>query len=60
MLLLAGQMFTQSFYLYLFDDYFGKPWMNLVSTACTYAPMVVFMFFTPKLVRKFGKKNFAE
>lgn len=33
MLLLAGQMFTQSFYLYLFDDYFGKPWMNLVSTA---------------------------
>lgn len=57
MLLLAGQMFTQSFYLYLFDDYFGKPWMNLVSTACTYAPMVIFMFFTPKLVRKFGKKE---
>lgn len=57
MLLLAGQMFTQSFYLYLFDDYFGKPWMNLVSTACTYAPMVIFMFFTPKLVRKFGKKR---
>lgn len=57
MLLLAGQMFTQSFYLYLFDDYFGKPWMNLVSTACTYAPMVIFMFFTPKLVRRFGKKE---
>ena len=57
MLLLAGQMFTQSFYLYLFDDYFGKPWMNLVSTVCTYAPMVIFMFFTPKLVRKFGKKE---
>lgn len=57
MLLLAGQMFTQSFYLYLFDDFFGRNWMNLVSTICTYAPMVIFMFFTPKLVRKFGKKE---
>lgn len=57
MLLLAGQMFTQSFYLYLFDDYFGKSWMNLVSTVCTYAPMAIFMFFTPKMVRKFGKKE---
>lgn len=57
MLLLAGQMFTQSFYLYLFDDYFGMTWMNLVSTVCTYAPMVIFMFFTPQMVRKFGKKE---
>ena len=57
MLLLAGQMFTQSFYLYLFDDYFGANWMNTVSVVCTYAPMGIFMFFTPKLVRKFGKKE---
>lgn len=57
MLLLAGQMFTQSFYLYLFDDYFGANWMNIVSTVCTYAPMAIFMFFTPKMVRKFGKKE---
>lgn len=57
MLLLAGQMFTQSFYLYLFDDYFGMTWMNLVSTVCTYAPMVIFMLFTPKMVRRFGKKE---
>ena len=33
MLLLAGQMFTQSFYTYLFDDYFGANWMNLASQA---------------------------
>lgn len=57
MLLLAGQMFTQSFYLYLFDDLFGNNALNTVSTICTYAPMVIFMFFTPKLVRKFGKKE---
>lgn len=57
MLLLAGQLFTQSFYLYLFDDFFGRNWMNTVSTVCTYAPMIIFMFFTPKMVRKFGKKE---
>lgn len=57
MLLLAGQMFTQSFYLYLFDDLFGANWMNIVSTICTYAPMAIFMFLTPKMVRKFGKKE---
>ncbi len=57
MLLLAGQMFTQSFYLYLFEDVFNAPWMNMVTTVCTYAPMAIFMFFTPKMVRKFGKKE---
>jgi GPH family glycoside/pentoside/hexuronide:cation symporter len=57
MLLLAGQMFTQSYYLYLFNDFFSKNWMNLVSMVCTYGPMVVTMFFTPKLARKYGKKE---
>jgi len=57
MLLLAGQMFTQSFYLYLFNDYFHANWMNLASQACTYSPMIVLMFFMPKLARKFGKKE---
>lgn len=57
MLLLASQMFTSSYYLYLFDDFFGKNWMNTVSTVCTYAPMAILMFFTPKLVRKFGKRE---
>ena len=57
MLLLAGQMFTQSFYLYLFDDLFGANWMNIASMICTYAPMAIFMFLTPKMVRKFGKKE---
>ena len=34
MLLLAGQMFTQSFYTYLFNDYFHANWMNLAMQAC--------------------------
>ncbi len=57
LLLLAGQMFTQSFYTYLFNDLFQQNWMNLASQACTYGPMVVLMLFAGKLVRKFGKKE---
>ena len=57
MLLLAGQMFTQSFYTYLFNDYFHANWMNLASQACTYSPMLVMMFFLPKLARTVGKKE---
>ncbi len=57
LLLLAGQMFTQSFYTYLFNDLFVANWMNLASQACTYGPMVVLMLFAGKLVRKYGKKE---
>ena len=57
MLLLAGQMFTQSFYLYLFNDYFNANWMNMASMACTYSPMVIMMFFMPKWAKKLGKKE---
>ena len=57
LLLLAAQMFTQSFYTYLFNDLFSANWMNLASQACSYGPMVVLMFFAGKLVRKYGKKE---
>ncbi|MCR5492006.1 MAG: glycoside-pentoside-hexuronide (GPH):cation symporter [Bacilli bacterium] len=69
MLLLAGQMFTQSFYTYLFSYKFGayatvegvqvwkgQDWMSTVSMVCTYLPMVILMPFMGKLVQKFGKK----
>ena len=57
MLLLSGQMFTQSFYTYLFDDYFHANWMNLATQACTYSPMLVMMFILPKMARRIGKKE---
>ena len=57
MLLLAGQMFTQSFYTYLFNDYFHANWMNLASQACTYSPMLVMMFILPGMARRIGKKE---
>ena len=57
MLLLAGQMFTQSFYTYLFDDYFHANWMNLASQACTYSPMLILMFLLPGMAKRIGKKE---
>lgn len=57
MLLLSGQMFTQSFYTYLFDDYFHANWMNLATQACTYSPMIIMMFILPKAAKKKGKKE---
>ncbi|MCR5741673.1 MAG: MFS transporter [Gammaproteobacteria bacterium] len=57
LLLLAGQMFTQSFYTYLFNDMFGANWMNMAAMACTYFPMAILMLFAGKLVHKFGKKE---
>ncbi len=60
MLLLAGQMFTQSFYTYVFDDYFHANWMNLATQACTYSPMIIMMFILPKLARKIGKKEVCQ
>lgn len=58
MLLLAGQMFTQSYYVYLIRHYFGKAGIFVtLPTILTYIPMAIMMVFTPKLVRKFGKKE---
>ena len=58
MLLLAGQMFIQSFYSYLINFYFNKEGIwTMLPTVLTYLPMAGLMFFTPKLVKKFGKKE---
>ncbi len=60
MLLLAGQMFTQSFYTYVFDDYFHANWMNLATQACTYSPMLIMMFILPSMARMKGKKEVCQ
>ncbi|MFW5780723.1 MAG: MFS transporter [Bacillota bacterium] len=57
MLLIAAQMFMQSFYLYIFDDYFATPQLYVLVTVCTYLPMGILMFFTTKIVQLFGKKE---
>lgn len=57
MLLLAAQMFTTSYYLYLFSDFFGKGWLNMVNTVCTYLPIAFILFLSPKLIKRFGKSE---
>ena len=58
MLLLAGQMFTQSYYVYLIRYYFGKGGIFVtLPTILTYIPMLVLMVFAPKMAHRFGKKE---
>ena len=58
MLLLAGQMFTQSYYVYLIRYYFGKGGLFVsLPTILTYIPMAILMLFVPRLARGKGKKE---
>ncbi|NCA67949.1 MAG: MFS transporter, partial [Clostridia bacterium] len=57
MLMIAGQMFTQSYYLYLFKNYFNAPELYLLVTVTSYAPMVLLILFAHKIIAKTGKKE---
>lgn len=57
MLLLAAQMFTQSYYVYLFKDYFAAPGLFSLVLVCQYLPVAVLMFFSGRLSEKFGRKE---
>ncbi len=57
MLLIAGSMYTQTIFNYLFKNYYGKPGLFSMVTIATYLPMLILMPFTGKLVRSFGKKG---
>lgn len=56
-LLISLQLQFVSFYQYLFKNYFGNSNLSIVNTLCTYGPMACVIFFMPKLVAKFGKKE---
>lgn len=57
MLLIASQIYTTNLYTYLFTDYFKKPELISMVTVAFYAPMVLVLPLTGKLVRRFGKKE---
>ena len=57
MLLIAGSMYTQTVFNYLFKNYYEKPGLFSMVTIATYLPMLILMPFTGKLVRSFGKKS---
>ena len=57
MFFLATQMFTQTYYPYLFDYYFNAPQFSMAPMICTYLPVAVIMFFAGKLGNKFGRRD---
>ncbi len=57
MLLIAGQMFTQGYYMYLFKYYFKAQGLYILVQVAQYLPVAVLMFFMGKLVRKYGRKE---
>lgn len=56
LLLLATGMFTQSYYLYLFNDYF-KSNKYFLFTFFSYVPMLAVLPFIGKIVKKVGKRE---
>ena len=60
MLLIAGSMYTQTVFNYLFKNYYEKPGLFSMVTIATYLPMLILMPFTGKLVRRFGKKGLCS
>ena len=57
MLLIAGSMYTQTVFNYLFKNYFEKPGLFALVTLATYLPMLILMPFVGKLVRRYSKKG---
>ena len=57
MLFLAAQMFSQSYYTYLFNYYFNAPGLSMLPTVCQYLPVAVIMFFASRLGNKFGRRE---
>lgn len=57
MLFLAAQMFSQSYYTYLFNYYFNAPQLSMMPTVCQYLPVAVVMLFAGKLGAKYGRKE---
>ena len=60
MLLIAGSMYTQTVFNYLFKNYFEKPGLFALVTLATYLPMLLLMPFVGKLVKKYSKKGICS
>lgn len=57
MLFLAAQMFQTTYNMYVFKVFFNNGGLATLSTVCQYLPVAIIMFFSGKLVRKFGRKE---
>ena len=58
-ILISGQLQFASLNQYLYKNYFENTNLSVIGTIANYLPMAVMILLTPKLVRRFGKKELA-
>lgn len=56
-ILVSGLLQFGSFNQYLYKNYFENTNLGILGTIANYAPMAVMLLFTPKLSKKYGKKE---
>lgn len=59
-ILISGQLQFASLNQYLYKNYFENTDLSIIGTIANYLPMAVMIFFMPKLVKKFGKKELCS
>ena len=57
--LISGQLQFASLNQYLYKNYFVNTKLGIFGSIAQYLPMAIMILFTPKLVKKFGKKELA-
>ncbi len=57
--LISGQLQFASFNNYLYKNYFENTNLSIIGSIAQYLPMAIMILFTPKLVKRFGKKELA-
>ncbi len=58
-ILISGQLQFSSLNQYLYKNYFTNTGLSVVGTIAQYLPMAVMIPVTPKLVKRFGKKELS-
>lgn len=56
-ILISGQLQFGSLNQYLYKNYFENTGLGAIGTIANYLPMAIMIFFMPKLVKRFGKKE---
>lgn len=59
-ILISGQLQFGSLNQYLYKNYFENTDLSIIGTIANYLPMAVMIFFMPKLVKRFGKKELCS
>lgn len=57
--LISGQLQFASYNNYLYKNYFENTNLSIIGSIAQYLPMAIMILFTPKLVKRFGKKELA-